>query len=228
MAEKNVYEQLTDLQNQLAEMQSKPRTVQDLIAENDPKIIEFVKNARRVWRYSGDTSELKRENKRRRRKFIIGFFVLTILLIVPFFFITQPFGWILPIFSSTVCIGQGIYQVLIFKHREYEVPYDQIPSLGRYAELDDNEIVGTTKDRFWVVILRISLCLIFIAIAIEMILFCNEILKLWGIFLSAFGPLLYFLFQHTQYYGYDLHFVNDEMDIEYSLLKDFMKRNKIK
>jgi hypothetical protein len=228
MAEKNVYEQLADLQNQLAEMQSKPRTVQDLIAEDDSKIIEFIKNARRVWRYSGDTSELKRENKRRRRKFIIGFFVLTILLIVPFFFITQPFGWILPIFSITVCIGQGIYQALIFKHREYEVPYDQIPSLGRYAELDDNDIVCATKDKWWVIALGIVLWLMPIALGAEMLIFLEGLWKIAGYVMIILCSVLWLPFKDNTIYGYQLHFVDDKNDIEYHLLKDFMKRNKLK
>lgn len=227
MAEKNVYEQLTDLQNQLAEMQSKPRTVQDLIDENDPKIIEFVKNARRVWRYSGDTSELKRENKRRRRKFIIGFFVLTILLIVPFFFITQPFGWILPIFSSTVCIGQGIYQALIFKHREYELQYSQIPSFWKYAELDDNDIVCATKDKWWVIALRIVLWLIPIALGAEMLIFLEGLWKIAGYVMIILCSALWLPFKDNTIYGYQLHFVDDKNDIEYHLLKDFMKRNNL-
>jgi hypothetical protein len=227
MAEKNVYEQLTDLQNQLAEMQLKPRTVQNLIAEDNPEIIEFVKNARRVWRFGGEKSELKRENKKMRRRCITALCLLGLYFIVPFLFITKPFGWILPIFSSIVCIGQAFLEFHIMKPREYEMPYDQISVFWKYAEYDDNEIISATKDRWWTVTLRIALFIIPFVLGIEMLVFFFDS---WGAF--AFCIVLWsaipwaFLLDNT-IYGYQLHFIDDKNDIEYDLLKDFMERNNL-
>lgn len=61
---KNVYEQLEELKEKLNEA-NKPRTLVEQLANNDPAVIEFVKNAKRVWRYCGDKSELKRRNKKK-------------------------------------------------------------------------------------------------------------------------------------------------------------------
>ena len=84
---KNVYEQLEELKEKLNEA-NKPRTLVEQLANNDPAVIEFVKNAKRVWRYCGDKSELKRRNKKKQQRSIIAFFLLAIYLIIPFFFVT--------------------------------------------------------------------------------------------------------------------------------------------
>ena len=52
---KNVYEQLEELKEKLNEA-NKPRTLVEQLANNDPAVIEFVKTAKRVWRYCGDKS----------------------------------------------------------------------------------------------------------------------------------------------------------------------------
>ena len=46
---KNIYEQLEELKEQLNEA-NKPHTLDEQLANNDPAVIEFVKNAKRVWR----------------------------------------------------------------------------------------------------------------------------------------------------------------------------------
>ena len=77
---KNIYEQLEELKEQL-DAANKPRTLDEQLANNDPAVIEFVKNAKRVWRYYGDKSELKRRNKKKQQKpptkiSLVGGFVL--------------------------------------------------------------------------------------------------------------------------------------------------------
>ena len=85
---KNVYEQLEELKEKLNEA-NKPRTLVEQLANDDPAVIEFVKTAKRVWRYCGDKSELKRRNKKKQQRSIIAFFLLAIYLIIPFFFVTN-------------------------------------------------------------------------------------------------------------------------------------------
>lgn len=112
MMSKTVFEQLEDVQKELKSLKDKPKTLVDQLNENDPKIIEFVKMANRVWRYSYEKSDLKRKNYKNKKKSIIGFVLLAIYLVVPFFFITKPYGWILSIFTSVVCICQSVLQRL--------------------------------------------------------------------------------------------------------------------
>ena len=159
---------------------------------------------------------------------IIAFALLAIYLIVPFFFITKPYGWILPVFSGIVCICQGILQVFKMKAREYELKYTDIPSFWRYAEFDDNDIVCATKDKWWVILLRVCVLLIPIAISVEMFLFLDGIWKFLCWIPGVLFSLLMLPFRDNTIYGYRLHFIDDKNDIEYFHLKEFMTRNNLK
>ena len=91
---KTVFERLEEVQKELKDLKEKQKTLVDHLNEDDPKIIEFVKTANRVWRYSYEKSDLKRKNNKNKKISIIGFVLLAIYLSVPFFFITKPYGWI--------------------------------------------------------------------------------------------------------------------------------------
>ena len=159
-----------EVQKELKDLKEKQKTLVDQLNEDDPKIIEFVKRANRVWRYSYEKSDLKRKNNKNKKSSIMGLVLLAIYFIVPFFFITKPYGWILPVFSVVVCACQGILQIFKMKPREYELKYNDIPSFWRYAEFDDNDIVCATKDKWWVILLRVCVLLIPIAISVEIII----------------------------------------------------------
>ena len=223
---KNVYEQLEELKEKLNEA-NKPRTLAEQLANDDPAVIEFVKNAKRVWRYRGDKSELKRRNKKKYQRSIVAFCLLAIYLIVPFLFITKSLGWVLPIVTCITCIGQAILLFLKMKPSEYELQYNSIPSFWKYAEYDDNEIVCATKDKWWVVTLRIVLLIIPIALGAEMLLFLEGFWKIAGYVMIILCSVLWLPFKDNTIYGYQLHFVDDKNDIEYHLLKDFIGRNNL-
>ena len=223
---KNVYEQLEELKEKLNEA-NKPRTLVEQLANDDPAVIEVVKNAKRVWRYRGDKSELKRRNKKKYQRSIVAFCLLAIYLIVPFLFITKPLGWVLPIVTCITCIGQAILLFLKMKPSEYELQYNSIPSFWKYAEYDDNEIVCATKDKWWVVTLRIVLLIIPIALGAEMLLFLEGFWKIAGYVMIILCSVLWLPFKDNTIYGYQLHFVDDKNDIEYHLLKDFIGRNNL-
>lgn len=225
---KTVFEQLEEVQKNLKELKEKQKSLVDQLNEDDHKIIEFVKTANRVWRYSHEKSDLKRENNKNKKMSIIGFILLAIYLTVPFFFITKPFGWILPVFSVVVCVCQGILQIFKMKPREYELKYNDIPSFWRYAEFDDNDIVCATKDKWWVILLRVCVLLIPIAISVEMLLFLDDLWKLLCLLPGSFSVLLTSFFKDNTIYGYQLHFVDDKNDIKYFHLKEFMTRNNLK
>ena len=223
---KNVYEQLEELKEKLNEA-NKPRTLAEQLANDDPAVIEFVKNAKRVWRYCGDKSELKRRNKKKYQRSIVAFCLLAIYLIVPCLFITKSLGWVLPIVTCITCIGQTILLFLKMKPSEYELQYNSIPSFWKYAEYDDNEIVCATKDKWWVVTLRIVLLIIPIALGAEMLLFLEGFWKIAGYVMIILCSVLWLPFKDNTIYGYQLHFVDDKNDIEYHLLKDFIGRNNL-
>ena len=223
---KNVYEQLEELKEKLNEA-NKPRTLAEQLANDDPAVIEFVKNAKRVWRYCGDKSDLKRRNKKKYQRSIVAFCLLAIYLIVPFLFITKSLGWVLPIVTCITCIGQAILLFLKMKPSEYELQYNSIPSFWKYAEYDDNEIVCATKDKWWVVALRIVLLISPIAVGAEMLLFLEGFWKIAGYVMIILCSVLWLPFKDNTIYGYQLHFVDDKNDIEYHLLKDFIGRNNL-
>ena len=225
---KTVFEQLEEVQKELKDLKDKQKTLVDQLNEDDPKIIEFVKNANRVWRYSYEKSGLRRENNKNKKISIIGFVLLAIYLTVPFFFIAKPYGWILPVFSSLICICQGVLQAFKMKPREYELKYNDIPSFWRYAELDDNDIVCATKEKWWVILLRVCVLLIPVSISIEMFLFLDGIWKIICWLPAVLFSLLILPFRDNTIYGYQLHFVDDKNDIEYIHLKEFMTRNNLK
>lgn len=225
---KTVFEQLEEVQKDLKELKEKQKSLVDQLNEDDPKIIEFVKTANRVWRYSHEKSDLKRNNNRNKKMSIIGFVLLAVYLIVPFFFISKPYGWILPVVSGLVCICQGVLQAFKMRPREYELKYNDIPSFWRYAELDDNDIVCTTKEKWWVILLRVCVLLIPIAISVEMFLFLDGIWEIICWLPAVLFSLLILPFRDNTIYGYQLHFIDDKNDIEYFHLKEFMTRNNLK
>ena len=114
------------------------------------------------------------------------------------------------------------------KPREYELKYNDIPSFWRYAEFDDNDIVCATKDKWWVILLRVCVLLIPIAISVEMLLFLDDLWKLLSLLPGSFSVLLTSFFKDNTIYGYQLHFVDDKNDIKYFHLKEFMARNNLK
>lgn len=225
---KTVFERLEEVQKELKDLKEKQKTLVDQLNEDDPKIIEFVKTANRVWRYSYEKSDLKRKNNKNKKISIIGFVLLAVYLIVPFFFVTKPYGWILPVLSGLICICQGVLQAFKMRPREYEHKYNDIPSFWRYAELDDNDIVCATKDKWWVILLRVCVLLIPIAISVEMFLFLDGIWEIICWLLAVLCSLLVLPFRDKTIHGYRLHFVDDKNDIEYIHLKEFMKRNNLK
>lgn len=225
---KTVFEQLEEVQKELKDLKDRQKALVDQLNEDDPKIIEFVKTAKRVWRYSYEKSALRRKNKKNKKISIIAFALLAIYLIVPFFFITKSYGWILPVFSGIVCICQGILQVFKMKMREYELKYNDIPSFWRCAEFDDNDIVCATKDKWWGKLLKIGLFVIPILLGIEMLVFLEPGWNFLGFLPIGFCSLLILPFRDNTIYGYRLHFVDDKNDIEYIYLKKFMTRNNLK
>ena len=104
---KNIYEQLEELKEQLNEA-NKPHTLDEQLANNDPAVIEFVKNAKRVWRYYGERSDFNRKLKAIRKRGIILLILLALQIAIPFLLVSVPYVWILIVINTMFCIGYGV------------------------------------------------------------------------------------------------------------------------
>ena len=230
MAEtKNVYEQLEELKEKLNEA-NKPRTLGEQLASDDPAMIEFVKTAKRVWRYRGEHSDFNRELKAIRKRGIILLILLALQIAMPFLLITVPYIWVLITINTAFCVGYGAYNGYnFFKKREYEIPYDQTCCFGQYNEYDDNGVIVSTKNGFWLKAFNVFTRSILPLSIWAFSFFGLTTINGWIVFLLRClrAPFLATLFS-TSGMGYVLYFVDDKNDIEYHLLKDFMKRNKLK
>ena len=226
---KNVYEQLEELKAKLNEAK-KTRTLADKLADNDPAVIEFVKNAKRVWRYHGEHSDFNRNLKKVKKRGIIYLLLLSLQLALPFLLVSAtPYAWILVAINSLLCLGYGTYSgYRFFKKREYEIPYDKTCGFGQYNEYDDNGIIISTENGALLKAFKLLPELMLAAIFVFSLFCLNEI----GGLIVCCLCFLRMPFSIARFFdsgmGYVLYFVDDKNEIEYHLLKDFMKRNKLK
>ena len=226
---KNVYEQLEELKEKLNEA-NKPRTLVEQLANDDPAVIEFVKNAKRVWRYHGEHSDFNRNLKKVKKRGIIYLLLLSLQLALPFLLVSAtPYDWILVAFNSMLCLGYGAYSgYRFFKKREYEIPYDRTCGFGQHNEYDDNGIIISTENGDFLKAFKLFTELMPIAILVFSFLCFGTIGGKIAFFLCLTRiPLSAARFSDSGM-GYTLFFVDDKNEIEYHLLKDFMKRNKLK
>ena len=225
---KNVYEQLEELKKQLNEV-PKPHTLKERLANNDPAIIEFVKNAKRVWRYDGEYSDFNRKIKELRKRGIFLVLWLLIQMTYPFLMVSIPNAWIVIAINAVVCVGYGIHKGRhLFRKRPFEFAYEVMKDM--HCEYDDNGIVKFTKmpliDRVFKIatfVVMPLLCAIFLFLS-DNILSIPFFVALFSFFLFSI-PLISL---SDSSISYVLFFVDDKNEIEYYLLKDFMKRNKLK
>ena len=226
---KNIYEQLEELKEKLNEA-NKPRTLVEQLANNDPVVIEFVKKAKRVWRYHGEHSDFNRNLKKVKKRGIIYLLLLSIQLALPFLLVSAtPYAWILVAINSILCLGYGVYSGYgFFTRREYEIPYDKTCGFGQYNEYDDNGIIISTENGALLKAFKLLMELMLAAIFMFSVFCLNEIGGWIVFFLCCLCmPLSVVRFLDSGM-GYVLYFVDDKNEIEYHLLKDFMKRNKLK
>ena len=225
---KNVYEQLEELKEKLNEA-NKPRTLVEQLANDDPAVIEFVKNAKRVWRYHGENSDFNRKIKALHKRGI--FLVLWLLMQIAYTFlmIYVPYAWIIISINATICVGYGIYKGrCFFKNRSFEIAYDGMQNM--HCEYDDNGIVKFTKLPFAE---RVSKVITFVIMPLSCVVFLilsdNLMSVVWfvALFSLSLCPIPLNILSNSGI-SYVLFFVDDKNEIEYHLLKEFMKRNKLK
>ena len=225
---KNVYEQLEELKEKFNEA-NKPRTLDEQLANNDPAVIEFVKKAKRVWRYHGEHSDFNRKIKALHKRGI--FLVLWLLMQIAYTFlmIYVPYAWIIISINAAICVGYGIYKGrCFFKRRSFELEYDGMQNMHR--EYDDNGIVKFTKLPFAERVLKVVTFVIMPSSCVVFLILSNNLMSVaWfvALFSLSLCPIPLNILSNSGI-SYVLFFVDDKNEIKYHLLKDFMKRNKLK
>ena len=229
MAEtKNVYEQLEELKEKLSEA-NKPRTLVEQLASDDPALIEFVKNAKRVWRYHGEQSDFNRKIKKLQKRGI--FLILWLLAQISYtcLMVSIPYAWLIISINAVMCLGYGIYKGRhFFKKRSFELAYEDMKNM--HCEYDDNGIVKFTKLPFVERVLRVVTFIVMpLSCVVFLILSDNLMSVVWFVSLfSLFFCSIPLTILSDSGISYVLFFVDDKNEVEYHLLKDFMKRNKLK
>ena len=225
---KNVYEQLEELKEKLNEAK-KPRTLADQLADNDPAVIEFVKNAKRVWRYHGEHSDFDRKIKALQKRGLILILWLLMQIAYPFLMIYVPYAWIIISINVAICVGYGIYKGrCFFKRRSFELEYDGMQNMHR--EYDDNGIVKFTKLPFAERVLKVATFVIMPLSCVVFLILSDILMSVAGLvalFSLSLCPIPLNILSNSGM-SYVFFFVDDKNEIKYHLLKDFMKRNKLK
>ena len=229
MAEvKNVYEQLEALQNQLSEMKMQMVTMEDRIIGNDPTLIEFIKKAKRVWRYSGGEARFGKELVRIRGGGILKLILLAIQCAIWCCAAKFAEDWILVAINSIPCILYGIFVgFCTFKHYNYEIAYGQFNRWIHRGCRDVNGIYYTLKPRLWLRLFKgIWFVLIPIITAIMMFFFAITS-KLYMVLFILSVLLLILIPIRIKDNGipYMLYFTDGKNVVAYPDVRDFMKRN---
>ena len=217
---KTVFERLDEIQQELGSWKRGEQTLADQLRGNDPVVAEFIKSAKRVWRYRGEKSQLRKENIR-RRICGISLIIIAIVQFVLSFFLSGNFLWLMIINGVNGLLFAGI-ELFEMQPRLYEIDYNHPLPFWRKAEKDDNGIINNIILKWWGVIIVVVQVITFFISAIWM-LSSNELIGF--LMLLGLGIVSRFLLVRTQ--GYELHFVDGENDVEYYLLKEFMERNKL-
>ena len=231
MAEvKNVYEQLEELQATLSEMKMQMTTMDDRIRGNDPSLIEFIKNAKRVWRYNGEALFDKTVG-RLRAWGVFNLLLLALQCVIWICAAKTHEDWILVAINSVPCILYGIYIGFItFKRYSYEREYGQFNHWVQRGCRDVNGIYYALKSRLWLKLFKIVWFVIIPIITSAVFLIMAFAYKHYLVLLVLNVVLLISIPIRLKNGGipYMLYFTDGKNEIAYPAVRDFMKRNGLK
>lgn len=207
---------------------SESSDVEEMIRANDPRMIEFVKTADRVFVYCGDKSELNRKNKKCRISCIKKMILALIQIATVLSAIYVPYMWCVLILNLLV-YSYPIYKAITFKPSAYKIKYDDFVkrSDGIY---DDNGIMcGNDNEKWYFIFLRVAaIFLPFVnALALWILRFHVYMIVLAVLdVIAGYIAIRVFPEQHSRYYG--IYFMKEDVSIPYEKLKDFMGHNNLK
>ena len=233
----NVFDKLDEQAKVLARIDkntaNESSTVEEMIRTNDPRIIEFVKTADRVFIYRGDKSELNRKNKKNHiadiKKLILS--LMQIITVLSAIYI--PYMWCVLILNLLI-YAYPIYKAVTFKPLPYEMKYDEMDKTSNGIYDDNNILCGNDEEKWYVKILRVAAVIMpyLNAVLLWILPVFAEIAHIYFLVCVGVdficGLILFPVFLSDVYCGYSLYFVKNDLSIPYGQLKEFMQRNNLK
>lgn len=233
----NIFDKLDEQSEILARIDkntaSESSAVEEMIRTNDPRMIEFVKTADRVFVYKGDKSELNRKNQKCRilciKKLIFALIQIATVLSA----IYVSYMWCVLILGLLV-YAYPIYKAVTFKPLAYEIKYDDFVK-SHDGIYDDNGIMcGSNDEKWYFMLLKIAVIVVPFGNALALWLLPSLLgeLHIYMIVLAALDfiaghiAIRVFSEQHNRYYG--IWFIKGDTSVPYEYLKDFMQRNNLK
>lgn len=233
----NIFDKLDEQSKILARIDkntaNESSTVEEMIRTNDPRMIEFVKTADRVFIYSGDKSELNRKNKKCRISCIKKMILALIQIATVLSAIYVPYMWCVLILDLLV-YAYPIYKAIVFKPLPYEIKYREFVK-SHDGIYDDNGIMcGNDDEKLYFIYLRVAAIVVpFLnALALWLLPFTLGALQIYMIVLAVLDVIAGYIAigvfskRHNRYY--DIYFIKDDISVPYEYLKDFMQRNNLK
>ena len=234
----NIFDKLDEQSQILARIDkntaSESSAVEEMIRANDPRMIEFVKTADRIFVYRGDKSELNRKNKKCRISCIKKLIFALIQIATVLSSIYVPYMWCVLILDLLV-YTYPIYKSIIFKSLAYEIKYNEFVK-SHDGIYDDNGIMcGTNDEKWYFKFLRIAAIIVPYVNALALWLLPSFLGgHIYMIVLAALdfiaGYIAIFIFRerYDDYQGHHLRFKKGNCSIPYTWLKNFMQRNNLK
>ena len=233
----NIFDKLDEQAKVLARIEkntSDNASVIDEMTKTKPsELVEFVKNADRVFIYCGDKSDLNRMNKKRRISIIKKLILSLIQIITIITAIYIPYMWCVLILNLLI-YAYPIYKAVTFKPLPYEMKYDEMDKKSNGIYDDNNILCGNDGEKWYVKILRVAAMIMPILNAASL-WFIPAISGITHIYLFVFagtdficGLFLFSVFLSDVYCGYNLYFVKNDLSIPYEQLKEFMQQNNLK
>ena len=224
------HEIITTLQH----LQNRPNNIVESIQDpqlmDKQELIDFIKNAKRVFIYSGDKSALDRANKKKKRNNIYRIIILIALVGISLSVITLQYGWIPVIPVAIVAIPSFYYLFSHLKSNPYEYEYKSFKNKWARYYYDDNGIICGNDDKAFCKLIKILINLISF---VEFVLLLS--LSLFNsayIYLIAVGITFILYLVNMRIFSirnvYYLYFIDGERKIPYAKIKNFMTENGLK
>lgn len=233
----NVFDKLDEQAKVLARIDKNTSdnasVINEMIKTHPSELVEFVKNADRVFIYCGDKSELNRKNKKSHISNIKKLILSLIQIITVLSAIYIPYMWCVLILNLLI-YAYPIYKAVTFKPLPYEMKYDEMDKKSNGIYDDNNILCGNDDEKWLVKILRVAAIIMPVLNAVSLwVLPANA--EIAHIYLYIFVVIDFIcglastaIFNCTVDREYGLYFVKDNLSIPYEQLKEFMQQNNLK
>ena len=233
----NVFDKLDEQSKILARIDKNTSdnfsVVDEMLKTNPSELVEFVKNADRVFIYCGDKSELNRKNKKCRisciKKMIFALIQIATILSA----IYVLYMWCVLILNLLV-YSYPIYKAITFKSSAYKIKYDDFVKRNDGIYDDNGIMCGNDDEKWYFIFLRVAAIILPFVNAFALFFFPSILggFHIYMIvlaaldFIAGYIAIRVFSERHNRYY--DIYFIKDDISVPYEYLKDFMQRNNLK